>query len=160
VSEETDRLLACIRDELDLDAESEHEVLEEIRFHLEATASEAQARGLTREDALIEAVERFGAVEVGQELQVVHEGEGVADGVIAAGLPVICTLVLRWVVFSPGGTAVHWQELLSRPAFWVVAFAALLVPLLRFSHKGYAIVSWTFFWTISVVFVVGPALRW
>jgi hypothetical protein len=87
-------------------------------------------------------------------------GWGTADGVIAAALPVLCTLVLRWMVFSPGGTAVGWQEILTGPAFWAVALAALLVPLLRFSRWRYALVSWAVFWGLSVAYMVGSAVRW
>jgi len=160
VSDDVDRLLACIRGQLGLDAESEYKVLEEIRDHLEDAAADAQARGLGRDEALAEAVARFGMGDIGQELHEIHEGEATADGIIAAGLPVICALILRWLVFSPDGTAVHWKELLTRPVFWVVAFAALLIPALKFSRRRYALASWTFFWVISVIFVIGPALRW
>jgi hypothetical protein len=98
--------------------------------------------------------------EVGQALQATHLGWGAADGVVAAGLPVVCALALRWIVFVPDGTAVGWREALVRPAFWVVALAALLLPLLRFPRWRYALVSWAFFWTLSVIFFSLPALRW
>jgi len=155
-----DRVLACIRAQLDLDAETEHELLEELRGHLEDAVAEAQARGLDEDAALAEAAARFGVEEVGPELQATHLGWGTADGVIAAGLPVVCALTLRWLVFAPGGTAVGWQEVLVRPAFWVVSLAALLVPVLKFPRWRYALVSWAFFWALTVIFCVWPAQRW
>jgi hypothetical protein len=155
-----DDVLAHIRVHLNLEAEREHDLLEEIRAHLEDAVEAARTRGLDEETALMRAAARFGVEEVGQELQAAHVGWGTADGVVAAGLPVLCALILRWLVFAPDGTAVGWQEVLARPAFWVVAVVALLFPLLRFPRWRYALVSWTIFWGLSVVFVAWPALRW
>lgn len=155
-----DEVLACIHACLDLEAETEYEVLEEIRVHLEEALEEARARGLDEQEALAQVAACFGVEEVGRALQAAHVGWGTADGVLAAALPVICALILRWLVFAPGGTAVGWREVLVRPAFWVVALAALLLPLLRFPRWRYALVSWAFFWALSVVFFAWPALRW
>jgi hypothetical protein len=155
-----DDVLARIREQLNLEAEREHEVLEEIRAHLEEAIEMARARGLDEQVALTEAAARFGVEEVGRELQAAHVGWGTADGVVAAGLPVVCALALRWLVFAPGGTTVGWQEALARPVFWGVALVALLVPLLKFPRWRHALVSWAFFWVISVIFFVWPALRW
>jgi len=155
-----DDILARVRARLDLDAEMERELLEELRDHLEDAVAAARARGLDEEKALAEAATRFGVEEVGRELQAAHAGWGTADGVVAAALPVVCALALRWLVFAPNGTAVGWQEVLVRPAFWVVSLAALIVPLLRFPRWRYALVSWAFFWALSVIFFVLPALRW
>jgi len=155
-----DQVLARIRARLDLEAEMEYEVLEEIRAHLEEAVEEARARGLDEQEALAQVAARFGVEEVGQELHAIHAGWGTADGVVAAALPVMCALVLRWLVFAPDGTAVGWQEVLVRPAFWVVALAALLLPLLKFPRWRYALTSWAFFWALSVIFFAWPALRW
>jgi hypothetical protein len=158
-----DEVLACIRARLDLEAETEHELLEEIRAHLEDAVTEARARGLDEETALAEVAARFGVDEVGQELQAAHVGWGTADGVVAAALPVICALILRWLVFAPDGTAVGWREVLVQPAFWVVSLAALLLPLVQLwkpPRWRYALASWAFFWALSVIFFAWPALRW
>ena len=153
-------VLEQVRAQLDLDAEMEHDLLDELRGHLEDAVAAARARGLDEEKALAEAAACFGVEEVGRELQAAHVGWGTADGVFAAGLPVLCALVLRWLVFAPDGTAVGWREVLVRPAFWVVAMAALLVPLLRFPRWRYALVSWAFFWFMSVIFFAWPAVQW
>ncbi len=153
-------VLEQVRAQLDLDAEMERELLEELRGHLEDAVAVARARGLDERQALAEAVARFGVQEVGRELQAAHVGWGTADGVIAAALPVVCALALRWLVFAPDGTAVGWREVLMRPAFWAVSLAALLLPLLKFPRWRYALVSWAFFWALSVIFCIGPALRW
>jgi hypothetical protein len=155
-----DDVLARIRASLDLEAEAEREVLEEIRGHLEEAVETARARGLDEEAALAQAATRFGVEDVGRELQAAHAGWGTADGIIAAALPVVCALVLRWLAFAPAGTAAGWREVLVRPAFWVVALAALLIPLAKFPRWRYALVSWAFFWVLSVVFFILPALRW
>jgi hypothetical protein len=155
-----DDVLDSIRARLDLEAETEYELLEEVRAHLEDAVAAARARGLDEEAALAEAAARFGVEEVGWELQAAHVGWGTADGIVAAALPVVCALVLRWLVFAPDGTAVGWREVLVRPAFWVIAVAALAIPLLRFPRWRYALVSWAFFWILSMVFFAWPALRW
>lgn len=157
---ELDRALERVRLHLDLDAERERDLLEELRGHLEDAVAEARGRGRNEAQALAEAVACFGLEDVGRELQAAHVGWGAADGVIAAGLPVVCALVLRWLVFAPDGTAVGWREVLVRPAFWVIALAALLVPVLKFPRWRYALVSWAFFWALSVVFCAWPAVRW
>jgi hypothetical protein len=155
-----EHVLARIRAQMNLDQETEHEVLEEIRAHLEDVVAEAKAQGLDESEALAQAATRFGLEEVGAELQEVHAGWGTADAVVAAGLPVVCALVLRWLVFAPDGTTLGWQQVLVRPAFWTVALAALLVPLLKFERWRYALVSWGFFWIVTVIFALGSAVRW
>lgn len=154
-------LLQHIQAELDLDRETEQEVLTEMRTHLEEVVAEAMAAGMSREEALAQAAARFGlGQEVGQALQATHAGWATADAVLAAGLPVLLALALRWLVFAPDGTAIGWQQVLVRPAFWAVALAALLVPLLKLERWRYALASWGFFWIMTVIFALGPALRW
>ena len=154
-------LLRQIQEELDLDRETEQEVLAEMRTHLEESVAEGLAVGMSREEALAQAAARFGlSQEVGQALQATHAGQATADAVIAAGLPVLLALVLRWLVFAPDGTAVGWQQVLVRPAFWAVALAALLVPLLKLERWHYALVSWGFFWVMTIIFALGSAVSW
>ncbi len=156
-----DDLLARIGAQMDLDGEMEQEVLAEIRDHLEEAVAEAQADGLDEAAALSRAAARFGLEEeVGRELQAAHAGWGTADAVVAAALPVLGALILRWLAFAPDGTALGWPQLLSRPAFWIVALAALLIPLLKFERWRYALATWVLFWTLTVIFVALPALRW
>jgi hypothetical protein len=159
VGETVDDVLTRIRDQLNLEAEREYEVIEEIRVHLEEAVEMARAQGSDEQAALAQAAASFGVEEVGHELQAAHAGWGTADGVFAAALPVVCALALRWLVFAPGGATVGWQEAFTRPLFWGVALAALLLPLLKFPRWRYALVSWAFFWVLSVIFFVWPALR-
>lgn len=159
-SSNIDEFLARIQAQMDLNRETENEVLEELRSHLEDAVAEAKAQGVDESTALAEAAARFGVEEVGTALQAVHAGWGTADAVIAAGLPVVCALVLRWLVFAPDGTALGWSQMLARPAFWIVALSALLVPLLKFERWRYALVSWGFFWIMTVIFALGSAARW
>ena len=158
---EVDDLLEPIRAQMTLDSETEQEILSELRDHLETAVEQAQAEGLTEAEALERAASRFGLEEqVGRELQAAHAGQGTADAVIAAALPVLCALILRWLAFAPDGTALGWPQLLSRPAFWVVAVAALFIPLLKFERWRYALVTWVIFWGLTIIFVALPALRW
>jgi hypothetical protein len=153
-------LLARIRAQMELDSETEHEVLSELEAHLQEALAEAQTEGLDRPAALARVAARFGLEETAQGLQAAHAGWGTADAVVAAGLPVLCALVLRWLAFAPDGTALGWPELLNRPSFWVVALLMLLVPLLKFGRWRYAVAGWVVFWGLTVVFVTGPAIRW
>ena len=160
VTSEIEEVLTRIQSQMHLDREMEHELLEEIRSHLEEAVAEAQAQGVDESTALSEAAARFGVEEVGPTLQAVHAGWAPADAVIAAGLPVVCALVMRWLVFAPDGTALGWSQVLARPAFLVVALSALLVPVLKFERWRYALVSWGFFWLMTVIFVLGSTVRW
>lgn len=146
--------------ELDLDDETTSAAFDEIRGHLEDAMASATAQGLTPDEAYDEVATRFGGSEVGLGLREVHEGRATADAVLAAGLPVACALLLRWTVFAPDGTAIGWQQLLTRPALWVIATVALLLPLLRLRRWSYGLASWAFFWLITIAFVLTPALRW
>jgi hypothetical protein len=152
--------LARIRAQLNLDVETQSDLLAEMGAHLEDAVAEARERGLSEREALAEAAARFGVEETGTRLQETHAGWGTAEGVLAAALPVLCALVLRWLVFAPDGTAMGWPQLLVRPAFWVVAGVALLVPLLKFGRWRYALVTWVFFWIVTVITLVWPAYRW
>ena len=156
-----DDLLDRIRAQMALDSEREQEILCELRDHLEAAVERARAEGLSEAEALDRAASRFGLEEqVGRELQAAHAGRSTADAVIAAALPVLCALVLRWLAFAPDGTALDWPQLLNRPAFWAVALVALLIPLLRFERWRYALAAWVVFWALTVLFVALPAQRW
>ncbi len=156
-----DDLLERIRAQMTLDGETEQEILSELRDHLDTAVEQAEAEGLTEAEALARAASRFGLEEqIGQELQAAHAGQGTADAVVAAALPVICALVLRWLAFAPDGAALDWPQLLSRPAFWGIALAALLIPLLKFERWRYALAMWAFFWGLTVLFVTLPAQRW
>lgn len=153
-------LLARIRAQMELDSETEYEVLSELRSHLQEALAEARACGLDEEEALADLAARFDVAQVGRELQATHAGWGTADAVIAAGLPAVCALVLRWLVFAPDGTALGWPQLLNRPSFWVVALVMLLIPLVKFGRWRYAVAGWIVFWTLTVVYVTWPAVRW
>ncbi|KAA3663239.1 MAG: hypothetical protein DWQ04_11160 [Chloroflexi bacterium] len=162
-----DLILVEIRAELDLSSETETELLEEIQGHLEdavetatsAALSAGVSHGQNVETALLDVAERFGARDVGRALQEVHAPWESADAIIACIIPVVAALILRWIVFAPDGSAIGWQEILVRPAFWIVAFATLLVPMFQFQRWQYALISWTFFWAITVIFIALPTIQ-
>jgi len=145
---------------LGLEAETEHEVLEEIRGHLEEAVAAAKARGLDEQQALSEAAAAFGMEQATAELRETHAGWGTLEGVAAAALPVTFALVLRWLIFAPGGTADAWRELLTRPTLTLIAAVAIAIPLLRFPRRRYALALWVFFWGLSLVTAVWPTIRW
>ncbi len=155
-----DDVLDQIQARLGLEAEAEHEVLEEIRGHLEEAVAAGRARGLDEQKALAEAARAFGIEETVAELRETHAGWGTLEGVAAAALPVLLALVFRWLIFAPEGTAEAWQESLSRPTLTVIAAVAMLLPLALFARRRYAIALWIFFWGLSVITLVWPAWRW
>lgn len=69
-----DDILLLIRARLDLEAEAEADVLEEIRTHLEEAVADGRARGLTESAALAQATAHFGVEEAAQALQAAHTG--------------------------------------------------------------------------------------
>lgn len=145
---------------MDLDVETEREVLDEIRSHLEEGIAAGRARGLSGTAALAEVARQFGVEETGAELQKTHAGWGTADAVVAAALPTACGLVLRWLVFAPEGAIRDWPQLLSSPALWLVAALALIVPLMRFKRWPYALATWAFFWVIIIGSLLAPGPQW
>jgi hypothetical protein len=148
-----------IRVELDLSRETETELLDEIRGHLDDALETAVAQGKDETAALLAVAERFGAAEVGKALQEIHAPWESADAIIACIIPVAAALVLRWLAFAPDGSAIGWQAVLVRPAFWIVAVVALLIPVLQFKRWQYALISWGIFWVITVIFVSLPTIQ-
>jgi hypothetical protein len=153
-----DQALEELRQQLHLSKETEHEVLEEIRTHLEDVVAEAKRRGEDDQVALRKAVDQFGLEEAGSQLQEVHAGRESVDAIIATALPVLFTLALRWLVFAPDGSAVAWHQLLTKPGFWLVAGLALLLPLVTIRRWRFALLGWGIFWLLTVIFVIFPSL--
>ena len=155
-----DDVLNQIQSRLGLEAETEYDVLEEIRGHLEEAVAAARERGVDEQEALWEAAAAFNVEQTTTELRATHAGWGTLEGVAAAALPVIFALTLRWLIFAPDGTAADWPALLSWPNMAVIAALAMLVPLWRFSRRRYALALWFFFWGLSLIAVVWPTVRW
>ena len=155
-----DDVLVRISQRINLDAETEYVVLEEMRGHLEDAVADARARGVADDDALVQAASRFGVEQAARELQKTHQGWGTLEGIAAAALPVFFALALRWLVYAPDGTYVGWQQMLGRPALWTVALIALLIPLWQFPRRRYALLSWAVLWGLSVAIFVGGGVRW
>jgi len=155
-----DDVLVRISQRITLEAETEHEVLEEMRGHLEDAVADARARGMAQDDALAQAASRFGVEQAARELQETHQGWGTLEGIAAAALPVLFALILRWLVYAPDGTYVGWQQMLGRPALWTVVLMALLIPLWQFPRRRYALLSWAVLWGLSVAIIVGKGVRW
>ena len=159
MNDEVESLLQSVRAQMELDSETEHEVLSELREHLAEALAEARQAGLDDGAAVTRVFTQFGAgEEIGRGLQSAHAGWGTADAVLAAGLPVLCALILRWLAFAPDGTALGWPGLLNRPSFWIVAFLMLVVPLFRFGRWRYAVAGWLVFWALTVLFVTWPVV--
>lgn len=156
-----DQVLDAIRAEMQLSKEAEHEILAEVRTHLEDAWEAALQRGEEPDEALLNIATRFGGDEVGQALQAVHLPWQSADAIIACALPVLLALVLRWLIYAPDGTMLGWEAVLLRPAFWIVSLVALLVPLLCFQRWRIALLGWGFFWGLTILFFVLPTIqRW
>jgi hypothetical protein len=156
-----DQVLAKIGERLHLSKETEHEVLAEIRTHLEDTISAAAARGEDEQAALRKAAERFGIPEASAELQALHNNHDGVEAILATALPVVFALILRWMSFAPDGSAMNWRQILTQPGFYLLAAVALIIPALCFHRWRYALVGWGIFWLLTVLFVIFPSInRW
>lgn len=156
-----EQVLENISKHLHLSKEAEYEVLAEIRTHLEDAVADAVKKGEDEQVALLKAAQKFGADEVGAELQEVHVGWESIDAIILSAVPVLFAIILRWLAFAPDGSALGWQVLLLRPGFWIVALVALVVPFLQFRQWRFALLGWGFFWLLTIIFIVFPSInRW
>jgi anti-sigma factor RsiW len=156
-----DQLLAAIDKELTLSQETRQELLAELRDHLEDACDTAVAHGEDEAAAVRRVAARFGGAEIGRALQRVHSQWESAEAILACLIPVLAALVLRWLLFAPDGSLVGWQGVLAQPFFWIVALAVLLIPLVQFQRWRYVLINWGFFWAITIIFVLLPAVaRW
>lgn len=153
-----DQVLANISLHLHLSKETEHELLAEIRTHLEGAVAKAIVKGEDEQVALLKAAERFGIDEVGLALQEVHESWESVNTLLAVALPVLLALILRWLAYAPDGSALAWPQLLVGPGFWLVAGAVLIIPFLHFRRWSLALIGWGIFWLLSVIFIVFPGI--
>ena len=154
-----DQVLAKISEHLHLSKETERELLAEIRTHLEDNASNASLNGEDEHKALREAARRFGINEVGVALQDLHAERESVEAIIAIILPILFTLIFRWLAFAPDGSARAWPHLLLQPEFWIVAVAVLILPILYFYRWRFVLIEWGIFWLLTVIFFVFPSIH-
>lgn len=154
-----DQVLEKISDHLHLSKETESDLLAEIRTHLEDVVSDANLKGEDEHEALLSTARNFGIEEVGAELQELHAERESVDAIVAIILPILFTLILRWLAFAPDGSARAWPHLLMRPEFWVVAIAALVLPILYFYRWRFVLIEWGIFWLLTVIFFVFPSIQ-
>jgi hypothetical protein len=152
-----DQVLEMIGQHLHLSKETEHEVLAEIRTHLEEAI--AAARSGDEQMALQKATEQFGIEAVAADLQEVHSNWESSSAIIVTALPVLLAVIFRWLAFDPQGSTLEWPLLLIRPGFWIVAIAMLIIPVLTFHRWRLALAGWGFFWLLTVIFVVFPSIK-
>ena len=81
-----DEVLTSISIHLHLSKEMEHEILEEIRTHLEDAVAEAVKRGEDEQAALRQAAEQFGIAEAGAQIQEVHANWEAVDAIFITAL--------------------------------------------------------------------------
>jgi hypothetical protein len=154
-----DQVLAHISQHLHLSKETEYEVLEEIRTHLEDVIAEAASRGEDEQAALQQAAAEFGIEEAGDELQKVHANWEALGPIGFTALPVLFALILRWLVFAPDGSAAHWLQVLDQPVFLTLAIAAMIIPAYLLHLRRLALVGWGVFWLLTIIFVIFPSIN-
>jgi len=155
-----DQVIADISLHLHLSKEDESDVLEEIRTHLEDAAADRPAQGEGDEQAaVLVAAEQFGVEEACAELQEVHASWEANDVILGIVLPVLFAIILRWLAFAPDGSALDWPLLLVRPGFYFVAILALVIPIVCFYRRRFALVGWGVFWLLTVIFVLFPSIK-
>ena len=149
-----DEVLAQIARQLALSSQTEHELIEEIRGHLEDAVAMAVEQGADPQAALRGVAERFGVELTAAALQAEHAPWESADAIVACILPVVGALLLRWLAFVPAGSAANWSHLLLQPALWAVAFFILLTSFLYYRRWQHALTVWSFFWALSLIFLI------
>jgi hypothetical protein len=154
-----DHVLEKISAHLHLSKETESELMAEIRTHLEEVASNASLNGENEHEALLIAAKNFGIDEVGVELQELHAERESVEAIFAIILPILFTLILRWLAFEPDGTARAWPHLLLTPEFWIIALAALVLPVVYFYRWRFVLIEWGIFWLLTVIFFVFPSVH-
>lgn len=154
-----DSVLDQIRAKLNLSSETEWELLEEIRAHLEDAVDAAQHNGKDQTTALLKAAEDFGLDESAEQLQELHSELEITQVLLLCIAPIVCTVLLRWLIFSAAGTTNGWQTLFSRPVIVTVSLIGLILPLTQLRRWPYASLGWLFFWAISLIFLAFPAFR-
>lgn len=155
-----DSVLMNISLHLHLSAETEHEILAEIRAHLEDAVAAAAASGADEHSALLKAAEAFGMDETSAQLSEIHTHREALYAIIGTAVPVLFALALRWLTFAPDGSPANWPQLLEQPGFYLLAAAALVFPILALRRWRFALVGWAFFWLITVIFVLFPSKHW
>ena len=154
-----DSVLDQIRTKLNLSSESEWELLEEIRAHLEDAVDAAQHSGKDQTTALLKAAEDFGLEESAEALQKLHGELEITQVLLLCIAPIFCTVILRWLIFSASGTTNGWQPLFTRPVIVIIGLIGLILPLTQLRRWPYASIGWLFFWAISLIFLAFPAFR-
>jgi hypothetical protein len=154
-----DQVIAALSRQLHLSKEAETEVLAEIRAHLEDALADAERKGEDSQAALLQAAEQYGFDEALVELQEIHIQHESIDAIAATALPVLFALILRWLVFAPDGTALAWEQVLARTEFWIVALAALFIPLYSLHRRRFALAAWGIFWLLTVIFITFPSIN-
>jgi hypothetical protein len=138
---------------LQLSSQTERELLDEIRGHLEDARDTAVQRGQNPDQALRQVAENFGVEVAAKALQEEHAPWESADAIVACILPVAGTLILRWLTFVPDGSAAGWSRLLLQPILWAGAIMVLVTSYLYFKRWRMALAIWGFFWVLSLIFI-------
>jgi hypothetical protein len=154
-----EQILAMIRQNLHVSKETEYEVLEEIRTHLEEAVAEARAQGEDEVSALLRAADEFGIEEASVELQEVHSNWESIEAILVCALPVLFAIIMRWLIFAPDGSAVSWSFSRIWPWFGTISIAALLIPVAIFRRWRLALLGWGFFWLLTVIFLLSPSIN-
>jgi hypothetical protein len=154
-----DEALTNISIHLHLSKEMEHEVLSEIRAHLEDAVADAVAGGDDEQLALEKAVANFGIEESAPQIQEVHANWEAIDAIFITALPVLFTIALRWITYLPDGSTKNWQQTLNQPGFYLLAAAAFLIPFLILRRWRYALIGWGIFWFLTIIFLLFPNIK-
>ncbi|MCZ7572167.1 MAG: permease prefix domain 1-containing protein [Ardenticatenaceae bacterium] len=147
-----DRYLAELAAALPLDRDQQQAIMTEVADHLAVSAEWWQQAGLSEEEAWERAVEEFGPVdEVARGFVEMRRGWGTGEALATAGLPVLFSLILKWVVFPLLALPRSW-EVLTHPALLSTAVLLLLLPLgWKAERWRFGLAVWIIFWFFTIV---------
>jgi hypothetical protein len=150
MSEELQRYLSEIANQLSVEAATEKEILREIQVHLEDSAAELHTGELDKQESVAAAIGNFGdAREVGRMLGLLHS-DSANQAVLAAFLPVALALTFKWILLPLLGSLGHWQGSPTPFVFASLAILALLVPGLTLRKWRYGYGVWAFFSLVTI----------
>ncbi|HYN88935.1 MAG TPA: permease prefix domain 1-containing protein [Ardenticatenaceae bacterium] len=147
-----DRYLDRLAASLPLDRDQQRAILVEVSDHLTVSAEWWQQQGLNEDDAWERAVAEFGPVEeIAGSFAETRRGWGTGEALAAAALPVLLTLVLKWLLLPALDLPRSWG-VLTHPALLSTAVLLLLVPLAwRVQRWRYGLAVWFVFWFFTIV---------
>ena len=126
------------------------ETVREVRSHLEEAVAKLCQEGHDPDESVALAIVRFGeAHEIGRAMRHAH-GDSANQAVLSALLPVVLTMLFKWVFLPLLKGIGSWQGNPTPVVVVSLALLALLIPGLTLRRWRYGYAAWAFFSLIAI----------